>query len=363
MRILQVMAGARYGGAEAFFVRLVQALERAGLEAGIDQRVIIRENEERAELLRAGGVEPIQLPFGGFFDFHTTRLLKKQIAEFKPDIVMTWMNRATDKLPAKKTPDEYVHVGRLGGYYDLKYYQACDHLIGNTEDIVEYLGGCGWPTDRAHYLPNFVHEEPSAPIPRETLFTPPGAPLLLAMGRLHENKAFDILLAALARLPNVYLWLAGDGPLRDQLEDEARRLGVKPRVRFLGWRDDVAALYAAADVFVCPSRHEPLGNVVVEAWAQGKPVVAADSLGPGTLIHDRETGVLAPINDAAALAYAIDEVLGDEQLRGHIARQGREAYEASFTEAAVVERYREFFEDVISRAKLEAPEQTEKETG
>jgi glycosyltransferase involved in cell wall biosynthesis len=347
------MAGARHGGAEAFFVRLVSAMQRAGNRFDIEQKVVIRENAERAAILRTDGIEPMELPFGGFFDFRTANALKKLLAAFRPHIVMTWMNRATDKCPAGTADMDFIHVGRLGGYYDLKYYQSCDHLIGNTEDIVDYLVDCGWPRQRAHHLPNFVHEATAPPLSRSELFTPQGAPLIFALGRLHRNKAFDVLLAALSRVPNVYLWLAGDGPLRRDLEEEARRLGVKPRVRFLGWRDDVAALFAAADLFVCPSRHEPLGNVVVEAWAQAKPVIAADSLGPGTLIHDRETGVLVPVDDAPSMARAIEMVLGDEQLRGHIARQGREAFAAGFTEEAVVEQYMEFFDAVMAAREAE----------
>ena len=254
------------------------------------------------------------------------------------------MSRATAKCPR----GNFVHVGRLGGYYDLKRYRACDHLIANTQDIVDYLVSEGWPKDKAHYLPNFVSEEKALAVPREGLYTPDRTPLLLAMGRLHENKAFDVLLKAIARLPEVYLWLAGDGPLRLELETMAENLGVRPRVRFLGWREDTAALFAACDMFVCPSRHEPLGNVVVEAWAQEKPVVAADSLGPGTLIEDGQTGVLVPVDDPVMLARAIRYVLNDENLLPHISRQGRAAYEARFTESIVVGQYFQFFEKVLA---------------
>ncbi|HEC14648.1 MAG TPA: glycosyltransferase, partial [Rhodospirillales bacterium] len=169
----------------------------------------------------------------------------------------------------------------------------------------------------------------------------------LALGRLHENKAFDVLLDAVSRLPDAYLWLAGEGPLRRELEGLAEKLGIKPRVRFLGWREDIPALFATCDLFVCPSRLEPLGNVVVEAWAQGVPVVATDSLGPGTLIEDGETGILAPVDDAPALARAMALVLDDETLRSHIARQGREVFEDHFTEAVVTDTYRDFFEGLL----------------
>lgn len=340
MKILQAMAGAEFGGAEAFFVRLVIALHRAGIE----QKVVIRENSGRASALREAGIEPVELPFGGRFDFTTTRALKREIKAFQPDVVMTWMNRASTMCPK----GDFVHVARLGGYYDLKYYATCDHLIGNTTDIVHYLVEQGWPGDKAHYLPNFVLEQEAEPVSRRDLYTPAGVPLILAMGRLHENKAFDVLLEAMARISDAYLWLAGDGPLRDDLQKLAEKLGIKPRVRFLGWRDDTAALLASADLFVCPSRHEPLGNVVIEAWAHGLPVIAADSMGPGTLIEHMETGVLVPVDDAITLSRGIRAVLGDADLAERLARQGHQAYLDDFTEARVVEKYVEFFKKVTA---------------
>ncbi len=93
MRILQTMAGAEFGGAEAFFTRLAIALQKTDVE----QKVIIREDRGRSRILRAGGVEPVQLPFGGAFDFRTKMAIKGEIRRFKPDVVLTWMNRATKK--------------------------------------------------------------------------------------------------------------------------------------------------------------------------------------------------------------------------------------------------------------------------
>jgi glycosyltransferase involved in cell wall biosynthesis len=334
------MAGAEHGGAEAFFERLVAALHRSGLE----QKVLIRRNARRAALLRDQGVDVSELPFGGSFDFATRREFQRHIDAYAPRVVLTWMNRATKHCPASK--GRFAHVGRLGGYYDLKYYRRCDHLIGNTEDIVAYLAAQGWPPERAHYLPNFVAAEKASALPRARFDTPAEAPLVVALGRLHPNKAFDVLLDAMARLPRAYLWLAGEGPLREALAAQADRLGIGERVRFLGWRDDAGAVYAAADVFACPSRHEPLGNVVIEAWAQGAPVVAAASQGPAKLVADGESGLLAPPDDPDALAAAIGRVLVDKSLAGRLAAGGRAAFEASFTEAAVVARYRAFFDKV-----------------
>ena len=339
MKVMQLMAGAEFGGAESFFIRLAIALSKAGLV----QKVVIRRNQTRAQQLRDAKIEPVELSFGGRLDLVSRWSIRRQISEFKPDIVLSWMNRATSMTPQ----GGFKHVGRLGGYYNLKYYRKCDELVANTQDIAEYLHTNGWPEEKTHYLPNFVGGARAKPIDRQEFFTPASAPLILGMGRFHENKGFDILLAAISRVPNVYLWLAGEGPLRKELEDQAEVLGIKPRVRFLGWREDPEALYATADLFVCPSRHEPLGNVIIEAWAQGVPVVATDSLGPGTLISQGETGILSPVNDINALARIIRQVIEDDSLLQRLAAKGYGAYEAKYTESTIVDTYMKFFERLM----------------
>jgi glycosyltransferase involved in cell wall biosynthesis len=234
----------------------------------------------------------------------------------------------------------------------LKFYRRCQHLIGNTRAIVDYAVSQGWPRERAHYLPNFVPDPRAAAVAREpALERPYGAPLALALGRLHPNKGFDLLIDALAMTEALHMWIAGEGPLRDDLARQAERLGLGGRVRFLGWRDDVSALMAAADFLVCPSRHEPLGNVVIEGWAAGLPVVATASDGPAGLIEEGSDGLLVPLTGEAggaaeALADAMQRLAGDAGLRARLAEGGRAAYEASFTEAVVVGRYRAFFDEV-----------------
>ncbi len=343
MRLLQAMAGGRHGGAEAFFARLTAAFDRRD---DLVQRALVRRGGVWTKTLQDAGTDTVELPFGGWLDFRSKAIFRRQIESFKPDIVLTWMNRASKFCPKSSPTARFVHVARLGGYYDLKNYQGCDHLVGNTHDIVKYVVGAGWPSDRAHYLPNFVSSQQSPPVRRDTFDTPADAPLVVALGRLHTNKAFDVLLQALANVPGAYLWIGGEGSERQSLEQLSTRLGLNDRVRFLGWRDDAEALYAAADVFVCPSRHEPLGNVVIEAWAQARPVVATRSAGPEALITDGETGLLTPVDDAAGLATALNKVIAAPELRARLVAAGQAAYEAEFTEQAVVERYIEFFHAV-----------------
>ncbi len=232
-----------------------------------------------------------------------------------------------------------MNVGRLGGYYALRHYRACDHLVGNTCGIVGWLRAQGWDEAHTHYLPNFSRDLAGA---RPAADVEPGSPVLLALGRLHTDKGFDTLIRAMAQVDGARLLIAGVGPEQRTLERLAERLGVAARVRFLGWRHDVAELLAACDVFVCSSRVEPLGNMVIEAWSGGRPVVAAAAAGPRELIRPGEDGLLVPIDDPAALAAAINATLREPVLTMGRARHGRGRFETEFSAAIVVERWRAF---------------------
>ena len=299
---------------------------------------MIRTEPGRAGRLRAGGLEPVELCFGGPLDLLTRPRLGRILRGFAPRVTMTWMTRATRHAPR----GSWVHVGRLGGYYDLRNFRRCDHLAGNTRGMVDWIldQNQGWTRDRVHLLPNFVTDFAAAAPAAETA-------TLVALGRLHPNKGFDVLLRALALLPPATtLALAGEGPERAALEALAAELGIAARVRFLGWRQDAGALLKAADVFVCPSRSEPLGNVVIEAWSATRPVVAAAAEGPRELIADGADGLLVPKEDAAALAGAIGALLADPARAARLAQAGRARFERDFAEAAVVARWRDFLATV-----------------
>ncbi|HZH26717.1 MAG TPA: glycosyltransferase [Azospirillaceae bacterium] len=343
MRIFNVVAGAEYGGAENFAIRLSVAFKSAGMEVG----AAIRTHADRAATLRDAGVPVTELRFATpWFDLGTRFGLRRAISAFRPDVVLSFMNRASRMTPR----GPYVRVGRLGGYYNLKNYGNCDHLVGITPDLCRHIRDGGWPSDRVHCIPNFAEGRPMPPLARSALGTPEGVPLLLALGRLHVNKGFDVLLKALARVPGAWLWLAGEGPERATLEGLARDLGVADRVRFLGWRTDIGALFAACDVFVVPSRHEPLGSVLVEGFFYGRPMVAAASQGPRQIVTDGVNGLLVPVDDDAAMAAALGRVLADPDLAGQLAVAGRAEYDSKYTESAVVSAYRDLFTRILDRA-------------
>lgn len=335
MKLVHTLGASGDGGAETYFTELVGAFARADFQ----QAAVIRPHAGREAALKGLGVETRLELFSKPFDFGTAPAIEKLAREFGAKIVLAWMNRAASRTP----PGPYARIGRLGGYYKLKNYRDFNALVGNTQDIADWLVREGWPKAHAHYIPNFAAEGEGQPIPRAHFATPDGAPLLLAMGRLHEAKAHDVSLRALALLPDVYLWIAGHGPEEEKLKALAEELGVAPRVRFLGWRTDAPSLYRSADVCVFPSRFEPLGNVVIQAWAHGLPVVAAKSAGPAALIHDNEDGLLVPIDNAEALADKVRALLADPALRQSFSAAGRARVAQTFSEKAIVTHWRALF--------------------
>jgi glycosyltransferase involved in cell wall biosynthesis len=339
MTILHLLGTAGDGGAETYFVDLVSALA----EDGVPEAAAIRPHAAREAALRRAGVPVTACRFGGPIDILTRRQVRKVAQETGTTLALAWMNRAARHTP--KGP--WKRVGRLGGYYNLKYYRGFDFLVANTEDIADWVVNHGWPAGQVRCIPNFAAPaEDGGKADRAALDTPLEAPLLLSMGRLHEAKAHDVTLTALASVPGVHLWIAGAGPLETKLKAMAAALGVADRVRFLGWRTDAGALYRAADLCVHPARFEPLGNTVIQAWAHDLPVVAAASQGPGALIHDGDDGLLVPLDDADALAAAIRQALDDAPLRARMAEAGAARIAAEFSKAAVVAQWRDLFADL-----------------
>jgi glycosyltransferase involved in cell wall biosynthesis len=334
MSVAHLLGSAGDGGAETYFSSLAAALHREGL----DQAFVIRRHERREAELRT--LDPVTvLPFGGPLDLLTRPLAARALKQAGATATVAWMNRAARHSPR----GPWARIGRLGGYYSLKYYRGMDMLVGNTPDICRWMAAEGWPGNKIRYIPNFAAAGPGEPARRSDLRTPEDAPLLLSMGRLHPSKAHDVALKALTLLPEAYLWIAGSGPLDSKLQGLARDLDVEERVRFLGWRTDASALYRAADICVFPSRFEPLGNTVIQAWAHGVPVVAAASQGPAGLIRDWEDGVLTPIDDPDATAEAVRILIADPARRAALAAKGATRVADEFSEGAVTAKWRDLF--------------------
>jgi glycosyltransferase involved in cell wall biosynthesis len=280
------------------------------------------------------------------FTWLQKRALRRLLQEEKPDIVQTWMRRAASIVPGGLAQPV---VGWFGGYYEPRHFHRCTHFVGVTKDIVAHMQQKGVAANRAFYIPTFPTVLEEAAASRASLDTPETAKVYLTLSRLHPKKGLDTFLKALAKMPGCYGWLAGDGPLESELASLAKELGIADRVRFLGWRTDRGALLRAADVCVLPSRYEPFGTVILEAWAAGTPFVAARSAGPAAHVQDGEDGLLVPIDDVKALADAMTKASEDDGLRQKLIANGRASYERDFTPEAVTRHWLQFYGDLAAR--------------
>jgi glycosyltransferase involved in cell wall biosynthesis len=163
---------------------------------------------------------------------------------------------------------------------------------------------------------------------RAELGIPLDAPVVGSVGHLRPEKAFEVLVEAVSIArdshPGLIALIAGEGPLRADLEAQSARLGVEGAVRFLGARNDVPDLLAALDVAVCCSDFEGGPLSVMEYMEAGLPVVATRVGGLPELVRDGESGLLVPPRDPRALAEAIARVLDDPSLRAGMGARGRE---------------------------------------
>lgn len=353
---LHILGSRQFGGADQFYVRLVRALH----EAGHPVTAVNRAGSPVAEALNRDGIEQIHLPLANQWDVWTLLKIRRLVAAREPCIVQTYMGRATrlTRLPAKSRA---VHVARLGGFYKIDgYYRHAHAWIGNTRGICDYLVRSGLPAERIYHIGNFVPEP--LPVDAEHLADlrrmhdiSSDAWIVFALGRLIGKKGFDDLLRALARLPRevagrrVLLLIAGDGPDAEALRTLARELGQENRIRWLGWQDPPDACYALADVFVCPSRLEPLGNVILEAWNHRLPVVSTRTDGALELIENERTGLLCACGDDVGMSGQILNLLeaNDEERRA-LGESGHGYLKARYSRAAILDAYLSLYDRLLN---------------
>jgi glycosyltransferase involved in cell wall biosynthesis len=214
-----------------------------------------------------------------------------------------------------------------------------------STQIREYLIASGCSERQVVQLPNGVDTTEYQDVATRREQRPPAAPsdllTVVCPARLSYQKGQDVLLKAWRviheRAPTARLVLAGDGPQRPQLELLAAELGIADTIEFAGLVGDLRALFAAAHVFVLPSRYEGMPNALLEAMAAGMPCVATRVSGSEDIIIDNESGLLVPPEDPAALASALLAILTDHQRARSLGREARARVVRQFEQRQVLD--------------------------
>lgn len=260
----------------------------------------------------------------------------------RPPVVVLLQNNLSAMLADLQAPWSWLRPALL------RAHRRADGIVflsqGVREDfqklVPDYRG-------RTTVIPNAAWSDTVArradepcPIPR-----PADRRVVVACGRMHRQKGFDVLLPAFARLAKAVpseLWLLGEGPAQRSLEALAQQLGIRDRVRFLGFQANPFPFFRAADLFVLSSRWEGFGNVVVEALGCGTPVVSTDCpYGPAEILGNQTWGSLVPVEDSAALASAMLEILTTPGLAQKFAAAGPDRAR-EFSAPAIAHAYADF---------------------
>lgn len=353
---LQLIGSRKLGGAERWFHRFAQALasEQAPTVLGVRRGSAL-------EALDYGGLPLARLPFLSVWDPLSRTAITRLVRRLQPQLVQSYMGRATrlTRLGSGQRARP-LHLARLGGYYKLSPYRHADAWIGNTNGLCDWMIAQGLSATRVHRIYNFA--EPANPRPtaeistlRESLKLGT-AWVLVALGRLVPVKGHSVLIEALSDLPaeiDGRPWVAllvGDGPLRANLERQARDLGLMRRLRWCGWQADPGAYLQLADLVVFPSHEqETLGNVILEAWAWQRPLLCTSFRGARELVRPGVDALRVPCADAPALARAIRALLGDARLRQELVDRGACRVREEFSQEVVMAQYRALYWSLIER--------------
>jgi GalNAc-alpha-(1->4)-GalNAc-alpha-(1->3)-diNAcBac-PP-undecaprenol alpha-1,4-N-acetyl-D-galactosaminyltransferase len=214
---------------------------------------------------------------------------------------------------SERNDPQRQHLPRLWKMLRARLYRYADAVTINSEDAIAALQAAA-PGTRPIFLPNpppDLHPPADAARP---------ARLVLNVGRLHQQKAQDVLLDAFAKVarlrPELRLCFAGEGGALVALKARASELGISGSVDFAGRVEDVDALYRAASIFALPSHHEGTPNALMEAMSHGLPCIVSDaSPGLRALIDNEREGLLVPAGDVDALAKALDRLVNSAELR------------------------------------------------
>ena len=342
MKILHIIAGAKEGGAESCAIDTIKALSKKG----IDQTIICRPHDTFQNLVHDARIKSYYLSFSFALKWLQKLQINKIIKDEKPDIIHCWMNRAASFTPKQK---DIPTLGWFGGYYDLKYYQSCDYFMGVSKDIVRHIKEHIDEPDRAYVGHVFGTLDKIGEIKKSDFNIPDDAKIVLLLSRMHWKKGVDLLINAAAEIKDTFFLLAGDGPEIDKYKAQAKSLQLDDRVLFLGWQNDRLALLNIADVCVLPSRYEPFGIVITEAWFSGVPLVATKADGAKHYVTNFHDGLLVEIDDLNGLINALNSALGDMDLRKTLISNGKKTYSDNFSRESVITTLLKSYEEMIAK--------------
>ncbi|HWL42407.1 MAG TPA: glycosyltransferase [Ilumatobacter sp.] len=303
--------------------RVAPVVERVLLEAPHSLRDDVRRYRRT---LGALDLDVLQLTLGNPFAGRTAALAARSlgIAVVAAEHLVFPARRRRGRVATRLfglAVDAYVTVGRA-----------------TADDLHRWFG---IPRRKIHVIHNGLPDVAVDPYPYDR------RPTIGCAARLEDQKQLDVLVSAIAALPDVHLALVGDGTRRADLERLAIELGIADRIEFVGWVPDARPHIAGLDMFVLPSAREAFPLTIVEAMLAGVPVVASDVGSVAEAVRHDETGLLVPAGSVDDLIDAIRRLLDDDGLRRRLASAGQAFARRELTVQTMVSRYEQLWLDLL----------------
>ncbi len=368
MKILFVITGLAYGGAESQLVNLSTRLKKRGWDVYV---VSMLPPQAFTEELEAAGIPWATLNMRrGVPDPRALFRLAKILGQWRPDILHSHMvhanilARVTRIFCRVPVVISTAHNINEGGRWREIAYRITVPLADLTTNVSRaavnrYIRVGAVPKDKIVFMPNGIDTfryrfKPDARLRFRRELELDSYFVWLAVGRFEEQKDYPNLLRAFKLVADerndAVLLIAGQGTLFEEIKAMAYSLGLAERMCFLGVRRDVPELMSAADAFVLSSRWEGFGLVLAEAMACELPVVATDSGGPREILNGGRLGFLVTPGDSEILATAMVKLMSlSEEQRKAMGRAGRGHIEANYSLDRVVDQWEKLYRDLLRK--------------
>jgi glycosyltransferase involved in cell wall biosynthesis len=367
IRVLELCSSLTTGGGERQVHGIVQHLDRNRFEPHVCAISVVRGNAFLPEFEQLGvpvtviGAKNLRSPMAyralaGYVRREGIDLIHTHLtsADIVGRLVGRWLS-----VPVVSTlhnvPEDYEKQQRYRYWLERYTSGLADHLAFCSEQLRQmFLRRWRLPAHKTSTILNGVAMDVYLAVPAGVPPRPAGlGPLITTIGRLHEQKAQEVLIEAakfvLAAHPTARFMIVGHGPREEQLKALARQLGLADKIDFAGVRYDIPEVLGQSDIFALSSAWEGLPVVGVEAMAAARPVVMTDVGGVRDLVDHERTGLIVPPGDPAVLAQALIRLLDDDERRREMGQAARARVSRDFSIATTAARYEALFEQILSR--------------
>ncbi len=375
LRVALVITDLDVGGAERALVELATRLDRSLFELRVWslQSPSAERRRSLVPQLEAAGIPVETLAARGAWDaLRVVNTLAARWRLWQPHLVQTFLHHANilGRLAARRARVPHVvsgiRVAERRGRWRLRLDRWTDPLVERhvcvSEAVARYSREtAGLPARKLLVIPNGIdlaRFTEVQPVTAAALGLPAGRRWMTYVGRLDAQKGLEWLVAQapawLAEHNQHDLLLVGEGPLRGELESAIHRHKLTERVHLVGWQEDVPGILAASDLLVLPSLWEGMPNVVLEAMALARPVLASDVEGVREVLGPDSEPQIAPPKDVQQWRTKLARLLADQALAEQLGARNRERVRQHFTLDAAVQAYAALFQSLAANDRLPA---------